>query len=67
MLAAEPFEKSAQVSTRVFVVETDIEPRLRLCRYQVGGRIADVDSGDLQVRRLEMCIARIEDMVIDGF
>ena len=35
------------------VVEADVEGRARLARDDVARRIADVDRGDLQVRRLE--------------
>src|SRR3712207_8553336 len=43
----------SQARGRVPVVKADVEPCFGLAGDHVSGRVADVDRGDLQVRRLE--------------
>src|SRR6185312_7526852 len=46
-----------QALRRLLGVEADVEHRARLGRDDVGGRIADIDGGEGQGRRLEMRVA----------
>ena len=59
-LAASRLDEMFERFLRVAIVEADIESRARLPGDQVHGSIADVDRGELQVRRSEMLGAFIE-------
>jgi hypothetical protein len=49
-----------QLRALVGRVEADVQPGLRLAGNDVGRRIADVDGGDLEVRRLEALVAVVQ-------
>ena len=50
---------------RVPVVKADIEHRLGPDRDDVGGGIADVDAGHLEIRRREIGAAEVERLVVE--
>src|SRR6266566_4055801 len=59
-LAASRLDEMLERFLRMAIVEADVESRARLPGDQVHGSIADVDRGELQVRRSEMLGAFIE-------
>ena len=52
--------RRVQRHRRPVVVEADVEARPRLAGNDVEGGIADIDAGDLEVRRLEVLAAVVE-------